>query len=125
MWIFPIAFLLLGIMRMHLRTKILLFKMVVPKVQKNFYDMMCQTPDLCGNFELDEDTGYIVWNLYENIRIGIDVYGTDCCLTLADWFSERSKTVLRIGILMCWKSTTKSAMSEKRRERDGPLFFPR
>ena len=73
---------------------------------------MCQTPDLCGNFELDEDTGYIVWNLYENIRIGIDVYGTDCCLTLADWFSERSKTVLRIGILMCWKSTTKSAMSE-------------
>lgn len=59
------------------------FKMVVPKSSKELYDMMCQTPDLCGNFELDEDTGYIVWNLYENIRIGIDVYGTDCCFDVS------------------------------------------
>ena len=53
-------------------------KMIIPQNSKELYEMMLQTPDLCGTFELTEDKKIIVWNLYENIRIEIGVDPSDC-----------------------------------------------
>ena len=39
---------------------------------KELYEKMCNTPDLCGTFELEGET--ILWNLFEgyNIQISVD-----------------------------------------------------
>jgi len=55
-------------------------KMIIPKNSKELYEMMLQTPDLCGTFELAEDGGNIIWSLHENIRIEIGVDPRDCYL---------------------------------------------
>ena len=50
-------------------------KMLIPKNSKELYEMMLQTPDLCGSFELTDDGKKIMWYLYENIKfeIGVDL----------------------------------------------------
>ena len=55
-------------------------KMVIPQNSKELYEMMLQTPDLCGTFELLSDDGNIVWNLYDDIRIELGVDPHDCYL---------------------------------------------
>ena len=55
-------------------------KMLIPQNSKDLYEMMLQTPDLCGTFELLSDDGNIIWNLYDNIRIEIGVDPGDCYL---------------------------------------------
>ena len=42
-------------------------KMLIPQNSKDLYEMMLQTPDLCGTFALLSDDGNIVWNLYDDI----------------------------------------------------------
>ena len=59
------------------------FKMLIPQSSKELYKMMLQTPNLCGHFELSSDNEYIVWNLYENIRIKIIVNPEDCYLGIS------------------------------------------
>ncbi len=51
-------------------------KQILPQSSKELYDMMIQTPDLCGKFELVDD-GYIVWDLFENVWIQMDVSPQD------------------------------------------------
>ena len=53
-------------------------KMIIPQNSKELYEMMLQTPDLCGTFELAGDEGNIIWDLHENIRIEIGVDPRDC-----------------------------------------------
>lgn len=53
-------------------------KMIIPQTSKELYEMMLQTPDLCGRFELLSENGNIIWDLYENIRIEIGVDSVDC-----------------------------------------------
>lgn len=55
-------------------------KMVIPQNSKELYEMMLQTPDLCGHFELLSEDGNIIWNLYDDIRIEIGVAPHDCYL---------------------------------------------
>lgn len=55
-------------------------KMLIPQNSKELYEMMLQTPDLCGKFELLSDNGNIIWDLYDNIRIEIGVEPNDCYL---------------------------------------------
>lgn len=55
-------------------------KMVTPQTSKELYEMMLQTPDLCGRFELLSEDGNIIWDLYDNIRIEISVDSGDCYL---------------------------------------------
>lgn len=45
--------------------------------------MMIQAPGLCGKFELVDD-GYIVWDLFENVGIQIDVSPQDGYLGLIE-----------------------------------------
>ena len=54
--------------------------MVIPQNSKELYEMMLQSPDLCGAFELLSDDGNIVWNLYDDIRIELGVDPHDCYL---------------------------------------------
>ena len=42
-------------------------KLIVPETTEELYDMMCQTPDLCGTFEIKEE-GNIYWDLYDDIQ---------------------------------------------------------
>ena len=58
-------------------------KMIIPQNSKELYEMMLQTPDLCGTFELAENGENIVWDLYENIRIEISVDSCDCYLEVS------------------------------------------
>ena len=39
--------------------------------------MMCQTPDICGTFEIKEK-GNIYWDLYDDIQVEIGVDPRDC-----------------------------------------------
>lgn len=55
-------------------------KMIVPQNSKELYNMMLQTPDLCGNFELINNGEKIQWELYDNIIIEIGVDPQDCYL---------------------------------------------
>lgn len=52
-------------------------KLKVPVNTKELYEMMCETTDLCGDFEIAEN-GNIHWNLYDNIQIDIGVDADDC-----------------------------------------------
>ena len=53
-------------------------KMIIPQNSKELYEMMLQTPDLCGHFDLSSDSEHILWNLYDDIRIEIGVDPRDC-----------------------------------------------
>lgn len=53
-------------------------KMLIPENSKELYEMMLQTPNLCGTFELTDDGEKIVWHLYENIKIEINVDSQGC-----------------------------------------------
>lgn len=53
-------------------------KMIIPQTSNELYEMMLQTPDLCGHFELLSEDGNIIWNLYEDIQIEIGVNHGDC-----------------------------------------------
>ena len=53
-------------------------KMIIPQNCKELYEMMLQTPNLCGSFELAEDGENIIWHLYENIKIEICVDPQSC-----------------------------------------------
>lgn len=53
-------------------------KMIVPQNSEELYQMMLQTPDLCGTFRLDEKKNLIVWDLFEKIRVEISVTPDDC-----------------------------------------------
>ncbi|MBR3894684.1 MAG: hypothetical protein IKJ35_06000 [Clostridia bacterium] len=64
------------------------FKMIVPQNSKELYDMMLQTPNLCDNFELSANNEIIVWNLYKNIRINIEVDSHDCCVSICKLLLE-------------------------------------
>ena len=55
-------------------------KMVIPQNSKELYEMMLQTPGLCGYFELLSEDGNIIWNLYDGIRIELSVDSYDCYL---------------------------------------------
>ncbi len=59
-------------------------KMIIPQNSKQLYDMMHQTPDLCGKFELSDDEKNIVWMLYENIKIEIAVDSQDCYFGISE-----------------------------------------
>lgn len=51
----------------------------VPMTAEELYEMMRETPDLCGDFALDGKDG-ICWDLYEKVRIAIGVNMRDCCI---------------------------------------------
>ena len=53
-------------------------KMILPQNAKELYEMMLQTPDLCGSFALADNDEGIVWQLYENVGIQIGVDPRDC-----------------------------------------------
>ena len=40
--------------------------------------MMLQTPDLCGNFKLNDNGDLIEWDLFENIRVTIGANQGEC-----------------------------------------------
>ncbi len=50
----------------------------IPQSSKDLYDMMLQTPDLRGHFELLPEDDMIVWHLYEHIYIELGVDLDDC-----------------------------------------------
>ena len=53
-------------------------KMRIPQSSTDLYDMMCATPDLCGEFELTEDGQGIRWRIREDIQITLGVDLRDC-----------------------------------------------
>lgn len=53
-------------------------KMTIPQTSRELYEMMLQTPNLCGHFELLSDNGNVIWDLYPNIRMEIGVDPGDC-----------------------------------------------
>ncbi len=69
-------------------------KMLIPQNSKDLYEMMAQTPDLCGHFELLSDDGNIVWNLYDNICIEIGVEPTDCYVGVFKMRFDKGKSGL-------------------------------
>lgn len=52
-------------------------KLRVPVNTKELYEMMCETNDICGDFEIAEN-GNIHWDLHDNIQIDIGVDARDC-----------------------------------------------
>ncbi len=57
-------------------------KFFVPTNTKELFDMMKQTPDLCGDYRIAEN-GNIVWNVYDSIQIDIGVDPRDCYVGLS------------------------------------------
>ena len=53
-------------------------KMRIPQSSADLYDMMCATPDLCGEFDLTEDGQGIRWRIREDIQITLGVDPHDC-----------------------------------------------
>ena len=53
-------------------------KMRIPQSSADLYDMMCATPDLCGEFDLTEDGEGIRWRIREDIQITLGVDLQDC-----------------------------------------------
>lgn len=60
-------------------------KMLIPENSKELYEMMLQTPNLCGSFELTDDGKKIMWHLYENIKIEIGVDPHACYFDVSKW----------------------------------------
>lgn len=63
-------------------------KMLIPESSADLYEMMLQTPDLCGSFELTDDGEKIMWNLYKNIKIEIDVHPQECYFGVNELFGK-------------------------------------
>lgn len=80
-------------------------KTILPQSSKELYDMMLQTPDLCGKFELSADEKAIRWNIHENITVVIDADPQDCYMGVSESFSEKKKEILPIGTLQYPKFT--------------------
>lgn len=59
------------------------FKTRCPKSSKELYDMMLQTPFLCGKFYLSDDGKSVVWDLYENIKLEISLEESECCFSVS------------------------------------------
>lgn len=53
-------------------------KMIIPQSTEALYNMMLQTPDLCGSFTLSESKETIVWDLNESIKIEIGFDTEEC-----------------------------------------------
>lgn len=53
-------------------------KMRIPQSSADLYDMMCATPDLCGEYELTEDGQGIRWRIRKDIQITLGVDLRDC-----------------------------------------------
>jgi len=56
-------------------------KLRVPTNTQELYNMMVETPKLCGKFKIAED-GNICWSLYDDIQISISVDPQDCCFSI-------------------------------------------
>lgn len=56
-------------------------KLRVPTNTQELYNMMLQTPNLCGDFRIVEG-GNICWDLYKGIQINISVDPQDCCFSI-------------------------------------------
>lgn len=54
-------------------------KLCVPTKTTELFDMMKQTPDLCGDYHI-ANNGTIVWDLYDSFQIEIGVDPRDCYL---------------------------------------------
>lgn len=67
-------------------------KMIIPKNSKELYEMMLQTPNLCGTFELTDDGEEIMWHLYENILIEIGVDPQACFFGVSKWSFGKIKS---------------------------------
>ena len=61
-------------------------KMRIPQSSADLYDMMCATPDLCGEFELTEDGAGIRWRIREDIQIALGVDPHDCYIGVEKLF---------------------------------------
>ena len=61
-------------------------KMRIPQSSADLYDMMCATPDLCGEFALTEDGEGIRWRIRENIQITLGVDPHDCYIGVEKLF---------------------------------------
>ena len=53
-------------------------KIRIPQSSADLYDMMCATPDLCGEFDLTEDGEGVRWRIREDIQITLGVDPHDC-----------------------------------------------
>ena len=73
-------------------------KLKIPQSTQELYDMMLQTPDLCGDFVLD-GKGNIQWDLYENITVTITLYERE------GYISLDSKSMRKGGITHWHPST--------------------
>lgn len=58
-------------------------KMLIPQNTGELYEMMRQTPELCGRFELDGNGKKIRWDLYKGIRIELTADPGDCCAAVS------------------------------------------
>lgn len=86
-------------------------RMIIPQDAEQLYEMMRQTPELCGNFELEKNA--VLWRLYQNMVIRLYVDPRDCCVdvmrkighrkaeySVTHWHPESHEmydTVCRIG----------------------------
>ena len=61
-------------------------KMRIPQSSADLYDMMCATPDLCGEFDLTEDGEGIRWRVREDIQITLGVDPHDCYIGVEKLF---------------------------------------
>ena len=57
-------------------------KMRIPQSSADLYDMMCATPDLCGEYELTEDRQGIRWRIREDLQITLGVDPHDCYMSV-------------------------------------------
>lgn len=82
-------------------------KLVIPQTSEELYELMLQTPDLCGHFELLSEDGNIIWDLYENIRIEISVNSGDCYFGVSKMLFDKVES----GITH-WHPTSSEIYSE-------------
>lgn len=52
----------------------------IPYTGQELYNMMLATEDLCGTFEVADDT--VFWNLYDDVSIQISVDGEECICSI-------------------------------------------
>ena len=58
----------------------------IPQSSADLYDMMCATPDLCGEFDLTEDMQGIRWRIREDIQITLGADPHDCYIGVEKLF---------------------------------------
>ncbi len=57
-------------------------KMIIPQNSKELYEMMLQTPELCGSFEYDPKNDKITWLLYHGFTLDLSIYESSCCFEI-------------------------------------------